>query len=146
MQTKQISLVESQDQTSKGSYIAEVVSVERGEATLVYIDALEKEVPIIAHSSGVPVLYPCDRVILQEFPQGFVITDRLRGKNEKPTQGFVVDDKGMLRIKNSEGFHMATENGSIEIRKDGRIYLQGNEIYSVAEGLLLLQGSLIKAN
>ncbi len=126
--------------------LAEVIEVENAEATNIYLPNLNKEVNVYAHSASVPALTVGDMVLVECLESLYIVTHRLRSNDEAPQQGFSLNQDGSLQVKNAEGILIQSNASKIEIQKDGRIMVDGKEIYSIADGLLLLQGALIKAN
>ena len=126
--------------------LAEVIEVEHAEATNIYLPNLNKEVNVFAHSSSVPALRVGDMVLVECIESNYIVTHRLRSKGEVPQQGFSLNEDGSLQVKNADGILIQSNASKIEIQKDGRIMVDGKEVYTISDGLLLLQGALIKAN
>ncbi|VAW94444.1 hypothetical protein MNBD_GAMMA21-2123 [hydrothermal vent metagenome] len=126
--------------------IAEVIEVEHFEATNIYLPNLNKEVNVYAHSSSVPELSVGDMVLVEYIDTLYIITHRLRSKGEAPQQGFALNDDGSLQVKNADGILIQSNASKIEIQKDGRIMVDGKEIYSIADGKHRLQGAIVELN
>ncbi|HEB58422.1 MAG TPA: hypothetical protein ENJ01_04305 [Gammaproteobacteria bacterium] len=124
--------------------IAEVAEAENGEALTLLLGG--EEFPVIAHADGVPPLQVGDRVVFLATDDGVIVTHRLRAPGEHPTRGFSVRPDGSLIIDAGEGITLATDHATIQLRADGRIMVDGREIYSVARGLQRLQGATIALN
>ncbi len=126
--------------------IAEVIEVEHFEATNIYLSELNEEVNVFAHSSSVPALAVGDSVLVECIASNYIITHRLRSKGEAPHQGFTLNDDGSLQVKNADGILIQSNASKIEIQKDGRIMVDGKEIYSISDGKHRLQGATIELN
>jgi len=124
--------------------IADVAEAENGEARALRLG--HEEFPVIAHADGVPPLRAGDRVVFLATGDGVIVTHRLRAPGARPARGFTVRPDGSLIIDASEGITLATGHATIELRADGRIMVDGREIYSIAKGLQRLQGATIALN
>ena len=124
--------------------IADVAEAENGEARALLLGG--EEFPVIAHADGVPPLRVGDRVVFLATDDGVIVTHRLRAPGERPTRGFTVRPDGSLSIDTHGGITLATDHATIELRADGRIMVDGREIYSIAKGLQRLQGATIALN
>ena len=126
--------------------IAEVIEVEHAEATNIYLSNLNKEVNVFAHSASVPALAIGDMVVVECIDSSYIVTHKLRSKGETPQQGFNLNEDGSLQVKNADGILIQSNASKIEIQKDGRIMVDGKEIYSIADGKCRLQGATIELN
>ncbi len=139
--------LENRVSTTNGrAILAEVIEVEHFEATNIYLPDVNKEVNVFAHSSSVPALVVGDSVLVECIASNYIITHRLRSKGEAPHQGFTLNDDGSLQVKNAEGILIQSNASKIEIQKDGRIMVDGKEIYSISDGKHRLQGATIELN
>jgi hypothetical protein len=126
--------------------VAYVEQTESGEATQVFIPSLQKSISVFAHSSEVPHLHNGDQVLVMLTEQGAIVTQRLRKPGERPQQGFSVQPDGRLLLHNKTGITLETDETKIELRADGRVYIDGKEIYAIADGKHRLQGATIELN
>lgn len=126
--------------------LAEVVEVDDGEATNIYLPELNREVNVFAHSSSVPLLVVGDNVLVEQVESQYIVTHRLRVRGERPQQGFSCDASGQLEIESQQGICIRCNGAKIEIQSDGRVRVDGKEIYSIARGKQRLQGATIELN
>lgn len=125
-------------------FIAGVAAEEKGQAlTLLLGDGRIREV--FAHLSEVPVLKSGDRVLVQEVAEGLVITGRLRAPEEGP-RPLVRDASGRIVLDSTAGVRLQAGEACIELTPDGRIHVDGKEIYSIASGRMRLQGTTVEIN
>ncbi len=126
--------------------IMTVTSVVNAEAvSLVTIDEINFDSDFV-HASSVPGLDIGDQVIVQNVSGLFVITDKLRNKDDKPTMGFEVNEDGSLCIASDVQLTMKTSNAKIDIFENGKILINGNEVYSQSNGINRIQGKTIELN
>lgn len=124
--------------------IAAVAAVEQGQAlSLILADGRIRDV--LAHLSEVPVLKSGDRVLVQEVAEGLIVTGRLRAPEEGP-RPLVRDASGRLVLESSASVCLQAGAACIELTPDGRIRVDGKEIYSIASGRLRLQGATVEIN
>jgi hypothetical protein len=133
-------------QQSKSICVATVEQAEAGEATYVFVTDLQHTLPVIAHGSEVPLLQNDDQVLVLLIPQGAIVMQRLRKPGERPQQGFSIQPDGRLQLHHKHGITLKTDKAKIEIRADGRLYVDGKEIYAIADGMHRLQGATIELN
>lgn len=126
--------------------LAEVVEVEDGEATNLYLPELNKEVNVFAHSASVPNICVGDNVLVEQVESFYIVTHRLRIKGERPQKGFSQKANGQLELKGDSGILIQCNGSKIEIQQDGRIMVDGKEIYAIAKGKQRLQGATIELN
>ncbi|WP_429884437.1 hypothetical protein [Geoalkalibacter halelectricus] len=125
-------------------FVARVAAEEKGQAlSLILGDGQIRDV--LAHLSEVPVLKSGDRVLVQEVAEGLVVTGRLRGREEGP-RPLSRDDNGRLLLDAAAGIRLQTGEACIELTPDGRIHVDGKEIYSIAAGRMRLQGARVEIN
>jgi len=67
--------------------LAEVVEVENGEATNIFLPELVREVNVYAHFTGVTPLEVGDTVLVQKFYSNYIVTNRLHRKDETSEAG-----------------------------------------------------------
>lgn len=131
-------------QAENRCFVAGVAAEEKGQAlTLLLADGQIRDV--FAHLSEVPVLKSGDRVLVQEVAEGLVVTGRLRGKGEGP-RPLPRDDNGRFLLEAAAGIRLQTGEACIELTPDGRIHVDGKEIYSIASGRMRLQGATVELN
>ena len=126
--------------------VATVEQSDCGEATHVFVIDLQKVIPVFAHGSEVAQLQDGDKVLVLLVTQGAIVMHRLRKTGERPQQGFSVQTDGRLQLHNKNGITLKTDKAKIEIRADGRLYVDGKEIYAIADGMHRLQGATIELN
>lgn len=125
--------------------IATVVEVANGEALSVMLPGELEPSMVSGHFSEVPVLKTGDRVALMQTAGGPVIMSRLRARGETQ-QPLVLNDAGKLTVEAPGGICLKSGESRIEITADGRIWVDGKEIYSISSGRMRLQGSTIELN
>lgn len=132
------------DPPAGAPFIATVAAAEKGQAlSLIEDDGNIREV--FAHLSEVPVLKSGDRVLVQQVKQGLVVTGRLRAREEGP-RPLVQDRDGRFMLDAAAGICLQTGEARIELAPDGRIIVDGKEIYHLAAGRLRLQGGRVEIN
>ncbi len=128
------------------SCIATVVEVEGGEAvTVVGLPGNLEPVAVSGHFSEVPPLKAGDRVAVMLTGGGPIVMSRLRARGEHPRPR-IGDEEGRLVLDAEKGIRLQCGESRIELTPDGRIWVDGKEIYSVAAGKLRLQGAVIELN
>ena len=135
-----------QAQHQQQVYVAIVERSQAGEATQIFVIGPQRTFPVFAHSSEVALLQDGDQVLVLLGEQGAIVMQRLRKPGERPQQGFSVQSDGCLQLHNHNGITLKTDKAKIEIRSDGRLYVDGKEIYAIADGLHRLQGATIELN
>jgi len=146
MENKIVRLERRSSPEGTKTWMAEVIEVEGGEATNIFLPEIDREVNVYAHSTSVAALTVGDSVLVQNIQSQYIITHRLRQKGEVPLQGFSVKDDGSLEIKSADGIVIKSNQSRFEIHKDGRVFIDGKEIYAIADGKHRLQGATIELN
>ena len=146
MENKIVRLERRSNPEGTKTWMAEVVEVEDGEATNIFLPEIDREVNVYAHSTSVAVLEVGDIVLVQNIQSKYIVTSRLRRKGEAPQQGFSIKKDGSLEVKCADGIVIKSNNSRLEIQKDGRIFIDGKEIYAIADGKHRLQGATIELN
>lgn len=100
----------------------------------------------IIHASSVPYLVVGDRVIVQKISDEIIITDRLRKTGEKPTVGFEINEDGSLSLYSDISIMLKALDSKIDILNNGKILIDGREIYSRSKGINRIQGTSIELN
>ncbi|MFV1983375.1 MAG: hypothetical protein ACC657_07530 [Thiohalomonadales bacterium] len=134
------------DTNLKNTQIMTVCNVFNGEAILLENDNNYKINNNIIHASSVPSLIAGDKVIVLEISDTFVVTDKLRAPGDKPTIGFEVNEDGSLSLHSDVSIILKTLNAKIDILENGKIMIDGNEVYSLSSGLNRIQGTSIELN
>jgi hypothetical protein len=135
-----------QAQQTQQIYIATVEQSQLGEATHVFVIEQQQLIPVFAHASEVALLQDGDQVLVLLTAQGAIVMQRLRKQGEQPQLGFSVQADGRLQLHNKNGITLKTDKAKIDIRADGRLYVDGKEIYAIADGKHRLQGATIELN
>ncbi len=143
MNNKVTRLYPGQDQPQGQTAIATVVDTENGEALTVAITG--EQLTVVGHFGEVPILKSGDRVAVMQAEDGVIVMSRLRSPGESPLP-LALDQDGRLEIEAAGGICLKSGESRIEITADGRIWVDGREIYSISEGRLRLQGSTIELN
>lgn len=98
------------------------------------------------HASSVPVLSIGDKVIIQEISNILILTDKLRASDELPSVGFEFNNDGSLNLFSDGNIKLNTANAKIDILSNGKILIDGNEVYSLSNGVNRIQGTSIELN
>ncbi len=126
--------------------IATVAEVEAGEALKVAgLPGQPGPVAVSGHFSEVPPLREGDRVAVMLTGGGPIVMSRLRVRGEQPAPLVQCED-GRLLVNAENGICLQCGESRIELTADGRIWVDGQEIYSLAAGRMRLQGSVIELN
>jgi len=132
------------------SQIMIVNTVLNGEAVSLITDhEFENENNIntnFTHAASVPNLVAGDKVIVQKISNYYVITDKLRNPGDKPTTGFDINEDGSLSLDTDVSIILKTLNAKIEISANGKIKIDGKEVYSFSNGVNKIQGTSIELN
>lgn len=134
------SRVEAEDICS----VAKVVEAEQGQALSVML-ADGQVLDVHGHLSEVSVLSAGDRVLVQRTAAGLVVTGRLRAEGES-ARPLVQERNGRLILDAAAGICLQAGDACIELTPDGRIQVDGREIYSIASGRVRLQGTTVEIN
>ncbi len=124
--------------------VAKVVEAEQGQALSVML-ADGQVLDVHGHLSEVSVLNAGDRVLIQRTAAGLVVTGRLRAPGE-PAGSLVKERNGRLILDAAAGICLQAGDACIELTPDGRIQVDGREIYSIASGRVRLQGTTVEIN
>lgn len=137
-----------QAQANAGSVcLAVVCEAHSGQATFVgELTDGDDVMKVTGHASEVPPLEVGDRVAILVLDEGAVVTHRLRGNGERPRLGLAANADGSVMLEAARGITIRTTRAQIELRGDGRIVVNGREIYALADGLHRLQGATIELN
>jgi len=125
--------------------LAEVTAVEAGEALRLQLEAAGA-VRVAGHAAGVEALQAGDRVVAMMVEGGAVVVQRMRRPGERPRAGVRVEEDGSLYLNAPRGFRVESAHATLELRADGRVFIDGKEIYCVARGVNRLQGATIELN
>ncbi|MFV2059338.1 MAG: hypothetical protein ACC653_01570 [Gammaproteobacteria bacterium] len=98
------------------------------------------------HASSVPHLLSEDKVIVQKISGNYIITDKLRQSGERPTIGFDINEDGSLNLYSDVQITLKTLNAKIDVLANGKILIDGNEVYSISNGINRMQGTSIELN
>jgi hypothetical protein len=126
--------------------LAVVTAAIDGEATHVCLHGMETPMEVVGLASHLPPLEAGDTVMVVLVATGAVVSFRLRRPGERPREGFSVKADGSLGVTSAQTISIRTPNAFIELRADGRLRVDGREIYAIADGLHRLQGATIELN
>lgn len=68
-------------------WLAEVIEVENGEATNIFLPELVREVNVYAHLTGITPLKVGDTVLVQNVYSNYIVTHKLSRKDESLNKG-----------------------------------------------------------
>jgi hypothetical protein len=134
------SRVEAEDICS----VAKVVEAEQGQALSVML-ADGQVLDVHGHLSEVSVLNARDQVLVQRTAVGLVVTGRLRADGESACP-LVQERNGRFILDAAAGICLQAGDARIELTPDGRIHVDGREIYNIASGRVRLQGTTVEIN
>jgi hypothetical protein len=113
--------------------VAKVVEEKQGLAiSLVFAEG--QVLDVYGHLSEVPATVA-----------GLVVTGRLRAEGEV-ARPLVQERNGRLILDAAAGICLQAGDACIELTPDGRIQVDGREIYHIASGRVRLQGSTVEIN
>jgi hypothetical protein len=98
------------------------------------------------HAASVPFLAIGDKVIIQKISGNIIVTDKIRNLGEKPTVGFEINDDGSLNLFSDISIVLKTLNAKIDLSANGKIMIDGHEVYSISNGINRIQGTSIELN
>lgn len=136
-------LYPDQNQIQGQTGVATVLATENGAA--IKVENAGEQLKVVGHFSEVPLLQSGDRVAVMQAEDGVIIMARLRNPGEMPSP-LVLDQNGRLEIEANGGICLKSGESRIEITGDGRIWVDGEEIYTISTGRMRLQGSTIELN
>lgn len=105
--------------------------------------------PVAGYLAAIPGIIPKlkagQQVLVLETEQGVGILGSWLSAGEKPKAQIDLQE-GRLQLDATESITLKTGASSIEIHANGKIRVDGKDIYSIAEGPQRLQGSIIELN
>ncbi len=125
--------------------LATVVLVSHYEAMFVTLPGSSQEYKIVAHLNNVPPLQEGDQVLVLNTQQGLVVTGCIRAESESPLDGLSYKN-GKLNLRAGKSIKIQSGPAVIELTADGKIKIDGKNIYSISEGRHRLQGATIELN
>lgn len=126
--------------------VARVLDAHQGEAISVCLDGQEGAVPVVAHASEVDMLHADDAVVVMCVSDGAIVVHRLRVHGERPRVGVEVDDSGRFVLSSDKGICLQVNAVRFELCANGRVFIEGEEVYNVAHGVNHLYGAKISLN
>lgn len=126
--------------------LATVCEMRAGEATKIFLQNTQTEINVIKHAATVSSLNLTDDVLILLLEEGAIVLHRLRNKGERPQSGFTEKEDGTLLIRSKQSVVIETDRACFELHADGRIKLDGNEIYSISKGVQYIIGSQLNLN
>ena len=126
--------------------LATVSDASVGEAKKIFLQSIQQEINVLKHTSTVSSLNIADEVVVLLLAEGAIVLHRLRNKGERPQSGFIEKEDGTLMIRSKQSIVIKTEQACFELHADGRIKLDGKEIYSVSKGVQYIIGSQLNLN
>jgi len=115
----------------------------------IFIKLENRILPVAGYLAAIPGIIPKlkagQQVLVLETEQGVGILGSWLSASEKPKAQIDLQD-GHLQLDATKSITLKTGASSIEIHANGKIRVDGKDIYSIAEGPLRLQGSIIELN
>ncbi len=128
------------------SQLAIVSEANLGEASKVILKIQNIEIDVSAHGVAVPSLQVSDSVVVFLENNQAIIIQKLRSKGQRPQQGFVENKDGSLSLSAAQSVVIKTKKANFEISADGKIKIEGEEIFSVSKGLQHILGTQLNLN
>ncbi|WP_119393179.1 hypothetical protein [Salinibius halmophilus] len=132
----------SANQTALAQSLATVVETKNGCA--VSVDINGKTHQVTGHGRSVAHLHEQDQVLVMHNGEQCIVTDIVDSQH-KPAQSFTVEN-GIAKLDGVNAISLQTQKGEITIDLNGRIFLQGKELYSRAELDNVVTGRVVKIN
>lgn len=132
----------SANQTALAQSIGTVSEVQNGCAVTVDINGQTHKVT--GHGRSVATLHKGDQVLLQSNNELCIVTDIIDSQH-KPAQSFVVEN-GIAKLEGVNAVSLKTKKGQITIDLEGRIFVEGKELYNRAEGENIVTGATVRIN
>lgn len=101
--------------------------------------------PVIAHISGVPALEAGDTVAITRYPQGLIVTGRLRAMNEAPA-GVIEDAEGRVTIPAGRDMTFQVGRSSLHLSADGVITIDGRTVHTLGDERVRLDSPSLELN
>lgn len=128
---------------TKVENFALVLRAENGEAQEILLPGAIAPTPVLDHLSHVSALEEGDRVHFVLSEAGATITGRVRLKGEEPPP-LLRQEGGCIVVESAGGVCLKCGESRIEIRPDGYIEIDGQEVCTTAgERLRLRSGSIL---
>jgi hypothetical protein len=127
----------------QGATLASVLEAGKGQALKLQIDG--REVPVLAHLARVGAISAGDLVLALELAEGYLVVDRLRRPGEAVAAELLTEE-GRVVVNADQALTLRCGQSEIGLTADGRIRIDGREIYSFADDRLCLQGAVIELN
>lgn len=100
---------------------------------------------VVGHGAEVPALREGDSVVALRMSEGVVVLQRLRALGEAPRPAISEAD-GMLVLEAGRGVVIRTGESVLELTADGKIKLDGKQIYTFGEQTVQIFGANIHLN
>lgn len=124
---------------------AVVTTAQDGDALAVCCDETGAICEVYAHLARASHLRPGNAVLMYRVKDKAIMIDRFRQEGERPAPGISEVD-GKLCIEASKSIVLKAGKSRVELTADGRIRVDGQEIYQLADGLLRLRGATLEIN
>lgn len=132
----------SANQTALAQSLATVLETKNGCATKIDLNGQTRSVT--GHGRSVAHIHEQDQVLVMHNVEQCIITDIIDSQH-KAAQSFTVEN-GIAKLDGVKAISLQTEKGEITIDLNGRIFLQGKELYSRAELDNVVTGRTVKIN
>jgi hypothetical protein len=130
--------------TAPTSALVQVAEAAQGEARMLQ-SAEGRRCRVAGHLSHVPALAEGDWVLVSYVGDEAVVCGRLRGVGEA-LPGVLTQHDGVVELEAGTSLRLAAGKSIIELRADGRISIDGREVYTFGEQRVAVQGSTIELN
>lgn len=100
---------------------------------------------VAGHLSQVPAVSENDWVLVTYVGEEAVVCGRLR-QPEEPLPAVLTQQDGVVELEAGARLRLAAGKSLIELHADGRISIDGREVYTFGERRVVVQGSAIELN
>jgi hypothetical protein len=125
--------------------LAHVVEAKDGSAARIADLETGATATVIGHMSAVPRLSEGDTVGVTHYPQGPVVTGRLRGQGEAPA-GTVSEINGQLMLSAEQAITLHVGQSQLRLTADGAVSLDGQRIHQIGHERISLDSTTIEIN
>ncbi|PWK42538.1 hypothetical protein [Pleionea mediterranea] len=123
-----------------------VESVKDGRASRVlWTEKSSSVLPVYGHLSHVPAVEKFDEVLVQDTEKGVVVVGVIVS-NQQPPAARIEEENGVVTVRGAKAVRLETEQASIEVTSDGKVAVDGKQIYQQAEQAMTLKGYPIELN
>ena len=82
---------------------------------------------------------------MQDIEKGVVVVGVIVS-NQQPPAARIEEENGVVTVRGAKAVRLETEQASIEVTSDGKVAVDGKQIYQQAEQAMTLKGYPIELN